>query len=49
MVRVLCWGLGYIGGEDSLNLLRDVIDVEEIKLDRWDIELIWIDSGFIGI
>jgi hypothetical protein len=34
LARVLRWGPGYSGGEDPLNLLRDVIDAEEIKLDR---------------
>jgi diacylglycerol kinase (ATP) len=28
---------GYTGGEDPLNLLRDVIDAEEIRLDRWTV------------
>ncbi|XP_034936028.1 diacylglycerol kinase theta isoform X2 [Chelonus insularis] len=35
--RVLCWGSGYTGGEDPSNLLRDVIDAEEIILDRWTV------------
>lgn len=35
LARVLRWGAGYTGGEDPLNLLRDVIDAEEIRLDRW--------------
>jgi diacylglycerol kinase (ATP) len=34
---VLRWGPGYTGGEDPLNLLRDVIDAEEIRLDRWTV------------
>lgn len=37
MARVLCWGSGYTGGEDPLNLLRDVIEAEEIRLDRWTV------------
>lgn len=37
MARVLRWGAGYTGGEDPLNLLRDVIDAEEIRLDRWTV------------
>ena len=37
MARVLRWGSGYTGGEDALNLLRDVIDAEEIRLDRWTV------------
>jgi diacylglycerol kinase (ATP) len=28
---------GYTGGEDPLNLLRDVIDADEIRLDRWTV------------
>lgn len=34
LARVLRWGPGYTGGEDPQNLLRDVIEAEEIKLDR---------------
>ena len=34
LARVLRWGPGYTGGEDPLNYLRDVIDAEDIKLDR---------------
>lgn len=49
LARVLRWGPGYTGGEDPLNLLRDVIDAEEIKLDRWDTEPMLTDSGFTGI
>ncbi|XP_065170988.1 diacylglycerol kinase theta isoform X4 [Atheta coriaria] len=37
LARVLRWGPGYTGGEDPLNLLRDVIDAEEIRLDRWTV------------
>lgn len=37
LARVLRWGSGYTGTEDPLNLLRDVIDAEEIKLDRWTV------------
>ncbi|KAL3278720.1 hypothetical protein HHI36_016251 [Cryptolaemus montrouzieri] len=37
LARVLRWGPGYSGGEDPLNLLRDVIDAEEIRLDRWTV------------
>ncbi|KAH8382335.1 hypothetical protein KR009_002946 [Drosophila setifemur] len=37
LARVLCWGSGYTGGEDPLNLLRDVIEAEEIRLDRWTV------------
>ena len=34
LARVLQWGPGYNGTEEPLNLLRDVIEAEEIKLDR---------------
>ncbi|CAH1127087.1 unnamed protein product [Ceutorhynchus assimilis] len=37
LARVLRWGPGYTGGEDPLNLLKDVIDAEEIRLDRWTV------------
>lgn len=37
LARVLCWGSGYTGDEDSLSLLRDVIDAEKITLDRWTV------------
>uniref|UniRef100_A0A0A1WHJ2 Diacylglycerol kinase n=1 Tax=Zeugodacus cucurbitae TaxID=28588 RepID=A0A0A1WHJ2_ZEUCU len=37
LARVLCWGSGYTGGEDPLNLLRDVIEAEDIRLDRWTV------------
>ncbi|KAK9303017.1 hypothetical protein QLX08_005186 [Tetragonisca angustula] len=37
LARVLCWGSGYTGDEDPLNLLRDVIDAEESLLDRWTV------------
>ena len=37
LARVLHWGAGYTGGEDPLTLLRDVIDAEEIRLDRWTV------------
>lgn len=37
LARVLRWGSGYTGAEDPLNLLRDVIDAEEIRLDRWTV------------
>lgn len=37
LARVLRWGAGYTGGEDPLNLLRDVIEAEEIRLDRWTV------------
>ena len=34
LARVLRWGPGYNGEDEPLSLLRDVIDAEEIKLDR---------------
>lgn len=37
LARVLRWGSGYAGGEDPLNLLRDVIEAEEVRLDRWTV------------
>ncbi|KAH3712803.1 diacylglycerol kinase theta-like isoform X2 [Dreissena polymorpha] len=37
LARVLRWGPGYTGGEDPLSYLRDVIDAEDIKLDRWTV------------
>jgi len=35
LARVLHWGPGYRGEAEPLSLLRDVIDAEEIKLDRY--------------
>ncbi|XP_076356051.1 diacylglycerol kinase theta-like isoform X1 [Tachypleus tridentatus] len=37
LARVLRWGPGYTGGEEPLTLLKDVIDAEEIRLDRWTV------------
>lgn len=37
LARVLRWGSGYTGCEDPLSLLRDVIDADEIRLDRWTV------------
>ncbi|CAG9580086.1 unnamed protein product [Danaus chrysippus] len=37
LARVLRWGSGYAGCEDPQSLLRDVIDAEEIRLDRWTV------------
>ncbi|XP_030762048.1 diacylglycerol kinase theta isoform X2 [Sitophilus oryzae] len=39
LARVLRWGAGYADGEDPLNLLKDVIEAEEILLDRWTVVL----------
>ncbi|KFB38399.1 AGAP004209-PA-like protein [Anopheles sinensis] len=52
LARVLRWGAGYTGGEDPLNLLRDVIDAEEIRLDRWtseDNSQIFVMNNYFGI
>jgi diacylglycerol kinase (ATP) len=37
LARVLRWGSGYAGGEEPLALLRDIVDAERIKLDRWTV------------
>ena len=37
LARVLRWGSGYSGDEDPMALLRDVIEAEEIRLDRWTV------------
>lgn len=37
LARVLRWGSGYTGGEEPLALLRDIVEAEEIKLDRWTV------------
>ena len=37
LARVLRWGSGYTGAEDPLSLLKDVIEAEEIRLDRWTV------------
>lgn len=34
LARVLNWGSGYTGDEDPLSILRDVMEAEEIRLDR---------------
>ncbi|CDW55865.1 DAGK cat and RA and DAGK acc and C1 1 domain cont aining protein [Trichuris trichiura] len=35
LARVLRWGSGYSGQDEPLQILKDVIDAEEVCLDRW--------------
>ncbi len=44
LARVLRWGPGYGGDEDPLSLLRDVIEADEIRLDRWTVVFRWVSS-----
>ncbi|GAA50183.1 diacylglycerol kinase, partial [Clonorchis sinensis] len=37
LARVLRWGPGYTGGEEPLTILRDVVEAEKIRLDRWTV------------
>lgn len=37
LARVLRWGPGFTGQEDPMSVLKDVIDAEEIRLDRWTV------------
>lgn len=37
LARVLRWGPGFTGTEDPLTVLKDVIDAEEVRLDRWTV------------
>lgn len=34
LARVLQWGGGYSGEENPMDILRDVIEAEEVRLDR---------------
>ncbi|KAK4473292.1 hypothetical protein MN116_002569 [Schistosoma mekongi] len=37
LARVLRWGSGYTGGEEPLTILKDVVEAESIRLDRWTV------------
>ncbi|CAL8105230.1 unnamed protein product [Calicophoron daubneyi] len=37
LARVLRWGPGYTGAEEPLSILRDVVEAEKIRLDRWTV------------
>ena len=44
LARVLRWGPGYGGDEDPLSLLRDVIEADEIRLDRWTVVFRYVQN-----
>ena len=35
LARVLRWGTGYTGDEEPMSILKDVIEADEIRLDRY--------------
>lgn len=37
LARVLRWGSGFTGAEDPINFLKDIIEAEEVILDRWTV------------
>nr|XP_027205590.1 diacylglycerol kinase theta-like [Dermatophagoides pteronyssinus] len=45
LARVLRWGPGYTGQEDPITVLKDVIDAEEIRLDRWTVVIHQEETG----
>jgi diacylglycerol kinase (ATP) len=38
LARVLRWGGGYTGDDSPMDILRDIIDAEEVRLDRYVIK-----------
>lgn len=37
LARVLRWGAGYTGTQEPINILRDIINADEVRLDRWTV------------